>query len=416
MLQKSLFDQTLRRARFGSLAVTYWDGSTIKYGASEPYAGRLILKNPQALAAIIKNADLGFGESYMDGTADFEGDLRDLVYFALQNKQSFPELQGLRRVRGFLRGFNKSTTTKEQRQDIHHHYDLSNDFFRLFLDQTMTYSCAYFRKETDSLETAQRAKVDHVLRKLRLKPGEKLLDIGSGWGQTLLSAAQVYGVDAHGITMSEEQVKETNARIKAAKLPTQISVSLEDYRDHAKKHAGTYDKIVSVGMFEHVGRPNLHLFIEAASRMLKPGGQMLLHFITKQEETVGGAFTLKYIFPGGYIPSVRETVALFPDSDFHLLDVENIRYHYALTLDAWSDNFEKNLDQVRAVLANTKGDARWSSPAEIERFIRMWRLYLRGASAGFRAGSIELHQFLVSKGINNALPLTREDWYARQSK
>lgn len=413
MVQKTLFDQVLKRAQAGSLAVTYWDGSTVTYGTGKPFAGRLILKDPAALAAILKNADLGFGESYMAGLADFEGDLHDLVYFALQNKAVFPEIQGVRQISRFLRGFNKATSTKEQRSDIHHHYDLGNDFFRLFLDPTMTYSCAYYRTPKETLEAAQRAKVDHTLRKLRLKPGEKLLDIGSGWGQMILSAAQTYGVTAHGITMSDEQVKETTQRITTAGLGKTVGVSLEDYRDHAKNHVGTYDKIVSVGMFEHVGRPNLPVFLAAASRMLKPGGQMLLHFITKQTEEVGGAFTLKYIFPGGYIPSVRETVGHFPDGDFHLLDVENLRYHYALTLDAWSANYERHLAQIRKLFDAPHYRERWAGPAEAERFIRMWRLYLRGAAAGFRAGTIELHQFLVSKGINNALPLTREDWYQK---
>ncbi len=411
MLQKTLFDQTLKRLRFGSIKVTYWDDSTVTYGTNKPFAGHLILKTPESLGAIIKDADLGFGESYMDGTAEFEGDLHDLVYWALKNKELFPGIGGMRQVEKFLRGFTKSTTPKEHKSDIHHHYDLGNDFFRLFLDPTMTYSCAYYRKADNDLETAQNDKVEHTLRKLRLKPGEKLLDIGCGWGQMILHAAKKYGVTAQGITMAEEQVVEATDRIAKDKLAGSVAVKLEDYREHAKTHQGFYDKIVSVGMFEHVGRPNLGLFLEATSSMLKPGGQMLLHFITKQTEEVGGAFTLKYIFPGGYIPSVRETVSLFPASNFHLLDVENLRYHYSLTLDAWSENYEKNLPEIRQLLEAKHLSERWDGPTEAERFIRMWRLYLRGASAGFHAGSIELHQFLVSKGIVDDLPLTREDWY-----
>lgn len=409
MIAKALVRQIFGKATQDRLKVRYWDGSEEEFGKGK-LIGTMHIKHAKVLAELAKEPELGFAEAYMHGDITFDGSMHDLVLFAAHNHITTPsKSSGM--FNWFVRGFSKATSVTEQRQDIGHHYDLGNDLYRLFLDDTMTYSCAYFRTQKDSLEKAQRQKVSHVLRKLNLKKGERLLDIGSGWGQLILQAATEYGVTAHGITMSQEQLEETTRRIKEAKLTGKVTVSLEDYRTHAA--AGhTYDKIASVGMFEHVGRPNLAVFMDAIKQMLEPGGLMLLHFITKLMEGQGGQFTTKYIFPGGYIPSVRETIALLPEYDFRLLDAENLRIHYAMTLDVWAKNFEDNLDEVRALLADTgRLDKRWDGVIDAEKFIRMWRLYLQGASANFRSGGLELHQFLIGNGANNELPLTREAWY-----
>lgn len=410
MLGKSVIQAIFRPIKFNKLRVEYWDGTSETFGSEGKLIGTLTIHTEKVLAAMAKEPETGFAEAYLSGEIDFAGRLHDLVLLAVQNQITTPS-RTLPLLHRFVRGVTKATSIKEQRQDIHHHYDLGNDFYRLFLDPSMTYSCAYFRTPKDSLEQAQRQKVSHTLKKLNLKKGERLLDIGSGWGELILEAATTYGVTAHGITMSEEQVKETNRRIKAAKIEKQVSVSFLDYRELSKTKQ-RYDKIVSVGMFEHVGRPNLAVFMNAVNSVLEPGGLLLLHFITQLFEGQGGSFTMKYIFPGGYIPSVRETLALLPERNFRLLDAENLRLHYALTLDHWADNFEKNLDDVRTIFADPKRfGERWGGSVATEKFIRMWRLYLHGSAANFRGGAIELHQFLISKGINNDLPLTREGWY-----
>ena len=411
MLERTLFRSYLKQIKGKRLKVTFWDGKTESFGSTGPLIGTLTIHDKSALSDIIKEMDLGFGEAYMDGRADFSGNLRDLVLLTIENANNLsPVLKG-KLANALARGFSKATSVKEQRADIHHHYDLGNEFFATFLDPSMTYSCAYYKNRSDDLEAAQRQKVDHTLKKLRLSKGETLLDIGSGWGELILRAAKEYKVNAHGITMSSEQETKVNERIVGEKQVGHVSVELSDYRDHAakiKKSKKQYDKIVSVGMYEHVGRPNLQVFIKAASDMLKPGGLALIHFISQPYEAAGGRFTTKYIFPGGYIPSLRETIDLMPDQNLRVLDVENIRIHYSYTLDAWADNFDRNVGKVREIFANREQlGERWGGKVEGEKFIRMWRLYLRGASAAFLGGGCDLHQVLVSKGINNDLPLTR---------
>lgn len=411
MLERTLFTTYFGGLRGGKLEVTYWDGTSETLGKDGQVMGKITLHDPSALKDIVTRMDLGFAEAYMDGRLDVKGDLHDIVLLSVINRTNLPK--GFQGGLGkhFLRGFKKSTSVKDQKTFIHHHYDLGNDFFKLFLDPTMTYSCAYYTSPQDSLEKAQKNKVDHTLAKLNLQKSDTLLDIGSGWGAMILRAAEKYGAKAHGITMSEEQVTETTHRIKEQKVESHVSVELTDYRDHAKtrvKAGKLYDKIVSVGMYEHVGRANLGLYLQSLSDMLTPGGVALLHYISQPTEQPGGEFTTKYIFPGGYIPSLRETISLMADQGFRILDVENLRLHYAYTLDAWSENYEKNLDKVREIFADRArlGGRGWGVD-QAEQFIRMWRLYLRGASAAFRGGSLDLHQILVSKGINNDLPLTR---------
>lgn len=410
MLGKTLLRHVFGKIHHGRVKLVYWDGSHEEFGHEGELVGTITIKDEKVLAGLAQEIELGFAEAYMDGLIDFDGKIHDLILLAIENRVTTGS-NASKRLGDFVRGLTKATTVSEQKADIHHHYDLGNAFFKLFLDETMTYSCAYFRTADDTLTDAQRQKVSHTLKKLDLHNGERLLDIGCGWGQMILFAAKEYGVRAHGITMSEEQLAETQARIRAEGLEGRVSVSLEDYRDHAK--AGhRYDKIVSVGMFEHVGRPNLPIFMDAMNDLLEPKGLMLLHFITQLFEQRGGTFTVKYIFPGGYIPSVRETIALLPERNFRLLDVENLRYHYALTLDRWAEKFEEHLDDVRAIFANRERlGERWGGSVAAEKFIRMWRLYLQGSAANFRGGNLELHQFLFSKGANNDLPLTREAWY-----
>lgn len=372
--------------------ITYWDGTSDRFGDGPP-AFQLTLRDPAVVWRILRAPDPAFGEAYMAGTVEVDG--LDQMLDALHGTP-FPLLARLRLPQLTPR----ATPVSHQYRDIQAHYDRSNAFFALWLDASRTYSCAYFRREDNDLEAAQAAKIDYVLRKAQLQPGQSLLDIGSGWGALILRAAQCSGVRAHGITLSQQQYEYTVDRIRATGLQAQVSADLLDYRELATK-AVTFDRVVSVGMLEHVGRRNLRAFLQAVKRLLKPGGVCVLHTITQAMEEEIGPWTQRYIFPGGYIPAWREVVALLPDYGFRLIDAESLRRHYALTLSHWALRFEERLPEVRSLGFD-------------ETFIRMWRLYLQSAAAGFRNGSLDLHQFVFTHGVNNGLPLTREHLYQEE--
>ncbi len=393
--RKALFEAALGRLTVGSMTVTWWDGETKRYGNGEPHA-RIHIKDPDVASAIVRDPTMGFGEGYMDGLIDVTGDVYNVAALANLNSRAFPKFH----KRSFLttllqHGSGLGAAPHHSRKHISHHYDLGNDFYALWLDETMTYSCAYFKTERDSLKQAQLQKIDHLLGKLQLRKGMKLLDIGSGWGWLIIRAAQEYGVHAHGITHSKEQLAKTREHIKELGLEKFVTVDLADYRELTGQNI--YDRIVSVGMYEHVGRPNHKQYMSAVARLLKPGAISVLHTITKLYPNPTDKWSIKYIFPGGYVPAWSEVVNLLPDYDFHLTDVESLRLHYALTLDHWAKNYEKHVDQIRA----ERGES----------FVRMWRLYLRGSAAGFRTGNLDLHQFVFTKGLSNDLPLTREYLY-----
>jgi cyclopropane-fatty-acyl-phospholipid synthase len=290
-----------------------------------------------------------------------------------------------------------ATSVSQQYRDIQAHYDRGDAFFALWLDPSRTYSCAYFRSESDDLTTAQAQKIDHVLRKAQLRPGDALLDIGSGWGAMLLRAAQQYGARAHGITLSRQQYEFTRETIRKAGLEKGASVDLLDYRELAASGVA-FDRVVSVGMLEHVGRRNLPVFLGVVQRVLKAGGIGVLHFITRAREGPVSPWIRRHIFPGGYIPSWREVIALLPEFGFHLIDAESLRQHYALTLSHWARRFEEKLEEVHALGFDPS-------------FVRMWRLYLRGCACAFRVGTLDLHQLTFTHGTSNSLLLTREHLY-----
>lgn len=272
------------------------------------------------------------------------------------------------------------------------HYDLGNDFYSLWLDETLSYSCAYFKEETDSLYEAQVHKVDHILQKLHLKEGMSLLDIGCGWGFLILTAAKNYGVKSTGITLSKEQYLKCQERIKEEGLIDSVTVKLMDYRDLINSDI-KFDRIVSVGMLEHVGRDQYDLFLKNVDSVLNTGGLFLLHYISGLRENPGDAWIRKYIFPGGVIPSLREVIQLLPNYNFYTLDVESLRRHYNKTLLCWRQNFYNHLPEIEEKMG--------------KEFSRMWELYLSSCASTFYNGIIDLHQVLMSKGINNDIPMLR---------
>lgn len=372
--------------------VVYWDGEEENFGEGKEKFS-VIFNKCICKKDIIKDPFLAFGEAYMNNDIDFQGaSIQTVIESIYRCKDSF-----LSKSETLLK-FKKVLPNglKKSKKDIHYHYDLGNDFYKLWLDETMSYSCGYFKTKDTTLYEAQIDKIEYLLKKLNLREGERLLDIGCGWGHLIITAAKKYGVKALGITLSEEQFKRVQERIKEENLEDKVEVKLMDYRE-LEASGEKFDRIISVGMIEHVGRKNIPVYMEAVHNMLNEGGLSVLHCITGQTESEGNEWIKKYIFPGGYIPSVRELIGYMPDYDFHLVDVESLRLHYCRTLELWAENFENALDKIREM--------------KDEKFIRMWDLYLQSCAASFHYGVIDLHQFIFTKGLVNDLPMTRDYLY-----
>jgi cyclopropane-fatty-acyl-phospholipid synthase len=387
VLEKSIFDAILRRVTRGGVLVVYWDGDTRKYGPEQPYF-TVRLHKPSAVRAVLRNPMLGFGESYMDGRIEIDGPLDQVGRLFIENQGAFENLTRIRLTPRLPRN-----SRAQQKQQIQHHYDLGNDFYQLWLDTSLSYSCAYFRQPADSLETAQEQKVAYLLRKLQPQEGQRMLDIGSGWGALLIAAARDYGIHGLGVTLSEEQLSYSREAAKRAGVAEQITFELCHYRDLAAR-GEKFDRVISVGMFEHVGKRSHKHYYDAVATMLNDGGVSVLHTISNEVEEPVDGWTDKYIFPGGYVPSTREIVAALPRYDLRIVDYENLRLHYALTLEEWQRRYEEHQEEVTKMFD--------------ERFYRMWRLWLASSAAAFRYGSYNLSQFVLTKGVNNELPLTRE--------
>lgn len=365
----------------------------LRIGDEEQRIGK---ENPRFTVDLKKNLDkkemltstsLSLGEAYMRGDLEVDHDLYEVLNCFMGEMDKF------KTDRLALKGLlNTSRSKKNQEKEVRSHYDIGNDFYGLWLDETMSYSCGYFKEETDSLYQAQVNKVDHILDKLSLAPGMNLLDIGCGWGFLLKRAAKKYGVHGTGITLSEEQYQRFCQEIKEEGLDELLKVRRMDYRE-LKKSGMKFDRVVSVGMMEHVGRGNYNEFMENIDAVLEGKGLCLLHFISALEEHEGDAWIKKYIFPGGVIPSLREIIHMLPEYHFYTLDVESLRRHYNKTLLCWRENFNR----CRSEIVEDKG----------EEFARMWELYLTSCAAAFQNGVVDIHQILLSKGVNNELPLNR---------
>ncbi len=372
-------------------AIEFWDGDAICFGEIPQVTLRL--KNKKSAVRIIRKGFLGFGESYMMGDLEIEDDLPELFRLGLAIDFDAWRLSFWDKIRYVMFCLIHRGTVWDSPKNIAYHYDRGNEFYSLYLDKTMTYSCAYFENPDDSLEQAQLNKYDHIARKLLLKPNESLLDIGCGWGGMLIFAAQKYGITGVGNTLSKNQHEYANRKIKALGLQDRIKVLYQDYRHLT----GKFDKVVSIGMFEHVGKKFIPSFIQKVSDLLKTGGLGLLHTIGKDKQSTSDPWTNKYIFPGSYLPTLHEIAFAMGKTGFSILDVENLRLHYAKTLEKWLENFERNIERVRELFD--------------EAFVKRWRLFLISSAAGFKYGESRLFQILFSNGLNNTLPSTRMHLY-----
>ena len=361
-------------------------GEVTKVGEGEPQF-RVFINKDISKTELMTSTSLALGEAYMRKDIDVDKDLFDVLDSFLGQMGKFTTDK--KKLKNLI---FTSKSKKHQKEEVSSHYDIGNDFYKLWLDETMSYSCGYFKNPTDTLYDAQVNKVHHILEKLQLKEGMTLLDIGCGWGFLLKEAVKKYGVKGYGITLSSEQKKKFEEDIQKENLQDSLEVHLMDYRE-LEKSGLQFDRVVSVGMLEHVGRGHYDLFLKNVNAVLKQGGLFLLHYISALKEHDGDPFIKKYIFPGGVIPSLREIEDIMPEYNFYTLDIESLRRHYSKTLLCWRENFLKHWDEVVA----TKG----------EEFARMWDLYLASCAATFHNGIIDLHQILMSKGVNNDLPMLR---------
>ena len=377
--------------REGALHVRLPGGELLELGDGTGPAVAVAIVSRKWLARLVTNPSMALGEAYMEGGLVMEtGQIHDLIDLIGRNAKYRPLKQAGALSRWWLDRRLQANARMAARRNVAHHYDLSVDLYRRFLDPDLQYSCAYFPHPGASLEEAQIAKKRHLAAKLLLAPGQKVLDIGCGWGGLGLSLAQAAEVSVHGVTLSTEQLATAQARAEAAHLGERARFSLTDYRDVA----GPYDRIVSVGMFEHVGRPNYQTYFDQVARLLTEDGVAVVHSIGRAD---GPAFTqpwvAKYIFPGGYIPSLSEVLPCVERAGLFVTDIEILRLHYAETLAAWRARFQAHRADITALYD--------------ERFCRMWEFYLSISELAFRYRGHFVFQIQLAKRID-AVPLTRD--------
>jgi cyclopropane-fatty-acyl-phospholipid synthase len=373
--------------------VRFWDGSEISFGKEAP-AFVIHFKVPDALDAILSDLSMGFGEAYTRGDIEVDGDLGDVMSLAYKEDLFSRFLPGQKALLYWLNLRHKASL-KQTKRDVQAHYDRGNSFYQLWLDKGLNYSCAYFSSADDSLEQAQLQKIHHTLQKLRLRPGQKLLDIGCGWGSLVMEAARFYGVRTVGLTLAENQYELGCKRIEKEGLSGKAKIRLQDYREVPDEEHGTYNRIVSIGMFEHVGKENIPVFFEKVAKLLRIKGILLLHTIARLKPESVDSWIQKYIFPGSYIPALGEVIEAAQDVGLDSLDLEDLRSHYDLTLGRWIERFEANVSQIREMMG--------------EQFVRMWRLYLYGSQRSFRHDILHVFQLLYSMGYRGDWPLIRDN-------
>jgi len=398
-----------------SCSVKFYDGDEISYGDKDKNTFTLNINNVRALRKSVLKGDLGFLEAYLDGDVDINGSIVDFVAFGRQvsgiEKKQVATVTLFQKLYDHYHEWrygNHSLVQAVKNAKFHYNLGSENLFFH-YLDAKSpynvapTYTCAYWKEGTKDLNEAQFNKLDHVCRKVQLQPGDSLVDVGGGWGSLLFHAVERYGI-AHGLNISPtpDQNRWMQSKLEELGLQDRLSIREADFRQ-IDGLEGTFDKYISTGVYEHAGRPQLEAWIKAMSELLKPGGKGVLHFIGKQDESITHAFIRKHVFPGGYLPSLGETVDLMKQYGLEMLDVENLRRHYALTLAEWAKNFYESWPQIQA-----------TNPAVFdERFRRTWHLYLWLCVGAFERqdAGIGLYQITFSKGWTEDYPMSRQFLY-----
>ncbi|MDJ0849524.1 MAG: cyclopropane-fatty-acyl-phospholipid synthase family protein [Myxococcota bacterium] len=371
------------------------DDGPVVTGA-EPVRIHLRLHDRRLLAEMLRGPQLAVAEAYVEGRLEVDGDLVSAVELAFQSYRRGP--RWMRLLSKLLASRPELNTRARARRNVHYHYDLGNDFYRLWLDEQMVYTCAYFERPGMTLEEAQTAKLELVCRKLRLRPGERVVEAGCGWGALALHMAEHHGVTVRAVNVSTEQIRWAREQAERRGLASRVEFVQDDYRNLG----GSYDAFVSVGMLEHVGRAHYAALGRVIDRCLEPEGRGLLHFIGHVHPMPMDPWLRRHIFPGAYIPALSEMLPVLEPFDLEIQDVENLRRHYARTLEHWLERFEKCAGDVERLT-----DAR---------FVRTWRLYLASCIASFHEGSSVLYQVLFTRAGSMAqarLPMTREDLYTR---
>lgn len=374
-----------------------WNGQNFDFGDFDQPAVTVRVNGASALPLLLEPSLDNLGEAYVKGKLDVDGKLRDVIDLAYQLAENTVTSESkLARVTRYF-----SHTKSSDKKAIQYHYDVSNEFYQLWLDPRMVYSCGYFENGNEDLETAQLKKIDHILTKIQLRENQTLLDIGCGWGALVIRAAQKYGARCLGVTLSQNQFDLATERVKAAGLSDLIEIRLQDYREVT----GQFDRITSVGMFEHVGRKNLPGYFKKVNELLTDDGFVMNHGITSTDPDSGetnlggGEFIDKYVFPDGELPHIGLTLESMQRGGLEAYDVENLRRHYARTLAIWSDNFEENAQVARALVDDEK--------------FRIWRVYLAGCSYAFAHDNVAIYQIVGRKAGKDAssLPWSRRYIY-----
>jgi cyclopropane-fatty-acyl-phospholipid synthase len=382
--------------------IVLWNGEKIDLGHFTEPKVTLTAKSAAAIPLLLDPTLDHLGDAYVQGKIDLEGNLTDIINIGYKlASQSTTSAGPLQRA---VRYFTHSKSS--DKESIQYHYDVSNEFYSLWLDPNMVYSCGYFENGNEDLATAQLKKIDHILTKIQVQPGHTLLDIGCGWGALLIRAAQKFGARGTGVTLSQNQYDLATERVKAAGLSDMIDIRLQDYRDVT----GQFDRITSVGMFEHVGRKNLPAYFSKVRSLLKDDGIVMNHGITSTDveggevANGGGEFIDKYVFPNGELPHIGQALQTMQQGGLEAFDVENLRRHYAKTLHCWSDSFEAQTDIIKGMVD--------------EKTYRIWRVYLAGCAYGFERDDIAIYQIVGRKAGSHAdiLPWSRRYMYEQPSK
>ncbi len=388
---REIIERLLKEADI-PIEVAYWDGEEKKFGGGAA-RHKITFNSPRAMMRFVFGLGMGFCEGYTDGNIEIEGDLQELLTIPYRVDLSNPALKHLTNLSDFIASLRRRNTLSGSRKNISHHYDIGNDFYRLWLDKNLQYTCSYFKDTDVDLDSSQIDKMDHVCKKVDLKEGEEVLETGCGWGGLAVHAAKNYGVRVTAYNISREQVSYARRLAEEEEVEGLVDFIDDDYRN-AK---GSYDKFISIGMIEHVGKENYRVFTDLIKRTLKEEGKGIVHFIGKVTPKRGNSWIYKYIFPGGYSPSLSEVLSPFEEKGLVVRDIENLRLHYARTLDHWAERFENCLDKVGDMFD--------------EKFIRMWRLYLNSSSVSFKCGGLSLYQIIFTNGPDNREEMTRESLY-----